>query len=118
MPKAAPLDLRLPNLGSPGQTPASLAIDIHYMNLMLVQRWDWARYAKLCTFLRMTACEVASLVLLPHKAVERYERTNALPLKEAHASSVALNLTLLEAYLMRGLSEDVIENPFPDLTKT
>lgn len=107
----------LPNLGSKYQTAASLAIDIHYMNLMLVQRWDWARYVKLCTFLRMTACEVASLVLLPHKAVEKYERKNILPLRPAHASSVALNLTLLEAFLMRGLTEDIVSNPFPDLNK-
>lgn len=108
----------LPNIGSPGQTPASLAIDIHYMKLMLVQRWDWERYVKLCTFLRMTAYEVASLVLLPHKSVPKYQDKNVLPLRPAHASSVALNLTLLEAFLMRGLTEDVISNPFPDLTKT
>lgn len=106
---------RLPNLGSKGQTPASLAIDVHYGNLLLVERWDWERYVKLCTFLKMTACEVASLVMLPHAAVEKYQRKNILPMKRAHASSVALNLTLLEAYLMRGLTDDVISNPFPNL---
>lgn len=116
--KGVILDLQLPNLGSPDQTPASLAIDIHYMNLMLIQRWDWERYVRLCTFLKMTACEVASLVLLPHKSVTGYKQKNVLPLRRAHALSVALNLTLLEAYLMRGLSEDIVEQPFPDLTKT
>lgn len=108
----------LPNVGSKGQTPASLAIDIHYLNLMLVNRWDWERYVKLCGLLKMTACEVASLVLLPHRCIERYQEKNVLPLTPAHAASVALNLTLLESYLLRGLSEDIIENPFPDLTKT
>lgn len=110
--------LTLPNLGSKGQTPASLAIDIHYLKLMLVKRWDWERYVKLCTFLKMTAYEVASLVLLPHRSVEKYQTKNTLPLARAHAESVALNLTLLESYLMRGLTEDVIDNPFPNLNKT
>lgn len=117
MAKLVPYKLRLPNEGSAGQTPASLRIDVHYMRLMLVERWTWERFAKLCLFLRMTDCEVASLVLLPHRYVERYRSTNALPLSRAHAESVALSLTLLEAYLMRGLTEDVIENPFPDLTQ-
>lgn len=117
MAKVVPYKLRLPNEGSAGQTPASLAIDIHYLTLMLVERWTWERFAKLCLFLKMTDCEVASLVLLPHKYVARYRETNVLPLSRAHAESVALSLTLLEAYLMRGLTEDVIEQPFPNLNK-
>lgn len=106
----------LPNEGSKGQTPASLAIDVHYATLMLVERWNWERFVKLCTFLKMTSCEVASLVMLPHSKLVAYQLRNVLPLHRAHASSVALSLTLLEAYLMRGLTEDVIENPFPDLS--
>ena len=109
--------LRLPNTGSPGQTPASLAIDIHWAKLMLVKRWDWERYVKLCQFLKMTDCEVASLVMLPHAKIGAYKRRNLLPLHAAHAESVALNLTLLETYLMRGLTDDVIKNPFPDLNQ-
>lgn len=107
----------LPNVGSAGQTPASLAIDIHYTQLMLVERWTWERYVKLCHFLKMTSFEVASLVLLPHKKVPLYQHKNILPMSRAHSASVALNLTLLEAYLMRGLTEDVIENPFPNLSR-
>lgn len=107
----------LPNQGSAGQTPASLAIDVHYARLMLVERWDWERFVKLCTFLKMTPFEVASLVQLPHQYVERYRAKNVLPMRRAHAASVALSLTLLEAYLMRGLTEDIIEKPFPDLNK-
>ena len=117
MSSPVPYVLKLPNEGSRGQTPASLAIDIHYTNLMLVERWTWERFTKLCLFLKMTAYEVASLVLLPHRCVDAYRAKNVLPLLPIHAASVALNLTLLEAYLMRGLTEDVIENPFPDLTK-
>jgi hypothetical protein len=113
--KKIPYSLALPNPDSDGQTPSSLAIDIHYMNLMLVERWDWERYVKLCNFLKMTAYEVASLVLLPHKNVPAYRAKNLLPMRRAHAASVALSLTLLEAYLMRGLTEDVISNPFPNL---
>ena len=115
MPALVPYKLHLPNIGSSGQTPASLAIDVHYGKLMLVRRWDWERFIKLCHFLKMTDCEVASLVLLPHRCLPKYKRHNLLPLTAAHAESVALNLTLLETFLMRGLTEDVIENPFPNL---
>lgn len=114
--KQASYQLVLPNLGSDGQTPASLAIDIHYTRLMLIERWTWERFVKLCHFLKMTSCEVASLVLLPHKNLPAYQLKNILPMHRAHAASVALNLTLLEAYLMRGLTKDVIENPFPNLS--
>lgn len=107
----------LANQDSRGQTPSSLMIDIHYMNLMLVERWDWSRFARLCEFLKMTSCEVASLVRLPHRLVEAYKEGNILPLRQAHAESIALTLTLLEAYLMRGLSDDIIDQPFPNLTK-
>lgn len=115
--KQAPRAVKsLPNENSTGQTPASLMIDVHYAKLRLVERWDWARFVKLCTFLRMTDCEVASLVLLPHKKLAEYQKRNTLPLTAPHASSVALNLTLLEAFLMRGLTNDVVSNPFPDLS--
>lgn len=117
MKRAAYAPKRLPNEGSNGQTPASLAIDVHYAKLMLVERWNWERFVKLCTFLKMTDCEVASLVLLPHRALVGYKLMNRLPLIRSHASSVALSLTLLEAYLMRGLTKDVIESPFPDLNR-
>lgn len=108
--------LVLPNAGSKGQTPASLAIDIHYARLMLIERWTWERFVKLTLFLKMTSCEVASLVMLPHSSLPAYQLKNILPLHRAHASAVALNLTLLEGYLMRGLTKDVIVNPFPDLS--
>ena len=108
---------RLLNPNSEGQTPASLMIDVHYMNLFLVERWTWERYAKLCLFLKMTSYEVASLVRLPHRSIPAYKLRNTLPLYAAHAEAVALILTLLESYLMRGLTKDVIENPFPDLNK-
>lgn len=105
----------LPNIGSTGQTPASLAIDIHYAKLLLVERWTWERFVRLCHFLKMTSCEVASLVLLPHRCIPAYKERNTLPLSRPHAASVALSLTLLEAYLMRGLTDDVLPDVFPDL---
>jgi hypothetical protein len=105
----------LPNIGSDGQTPASLAIDVHYARLFLVERWTWERFVRLCHFLKMTSCEVASLALLPHRYIPLYQERNVLPLPRAHAASVALSLTLLEAYLMRGLTDDVVSQPFPDL---
>lgn len=105
----------LPNPNSGGQTPASLAIDIHYMNLLLVERWNWERYVKLCVFLKMTEYEVASLVRLPHKYIERYREGYTLPMYRGFSESVALTLTILESYLMKGVSPDIVENIFPNL---
>lgn len=63
----------------------------------------------------MTSYEVASLVLLPHRYIARYQERNVLPLTDGHAKSVALTMTVLEGYLMKGLTDDVIENVYPDL---
>lgn len=106
----------MPNEKSRHQTPASLAIDLHYANLLLVERWDWDRYSRLCNLLKLTPHEMASLVLLPHKYVERFRELNGLPMNYAHARAVGLILTLLEAHLCKHISKDVIENPFPKLT--
>lgn len=115
--KAAPYVPKLANPNSDGQTAASLMIDVHYMNLYLRERWTWERYTKLCLFLRMTAYEVASLARIPHHCIPAYKLRNTLPLHDAHAESAALILTLLESYLMKGLTEDIIEQPFPDLNQ-
>jgi hypothetical protein len=105
----------LPNVGSERQTPASLAIDVHYAKLQLVERWQWERFVRLCKFLRLTPAELASLVLLPHRYLCGYEKQNTLPLYYSHAQSVALTLTLLESHLCGEVTKDVISNPFPKL---
>lgn len=103
----------LVNEGSDGQTPSSLAIDVHYLNLMLVERWNWERYIRLCVFLKMTEYELASLVRLPHKYIPKYEERYILPLARGHAESVALLLTIIETHFMLGKADDVIASIFP-----
>lgn len=105
----------LPNVGSAGQTPASLAIDVHYANLMLVERWDWPRFLKLANLLKLTPHELASLVLLPHKYVDDYRLRNGLPMTYNWARPVAMLLTLVELHVAGHLTADVVQEPFPKL---
>lgn len=103
---------KFPNPNSKFQTVTSLHYDCHYTRLRLTERWTWERYAKLAYFLRMTPCELASFVLLPHSMVLNYQRTGRLP--RSCARPIALILTLIEAYLMgRYAPKDVITDPFP-----
>lgn len=103
----------LPNVGSPHQTPASLATDAHYMSLRLVPRWDWDRFARLSAFLKLTPYELGSLALITHKEVGAWSQNNLLPMKEADARRAALILTLIEAHILKDYTSDIIENPFP-----
>jgi hypothetical protein len=103
----------LPNEGSPHRTPASIIYDLHWANLRLVERWDWARFARLSTFLRHTPYELGSLVMMSHQAVDSLRRYNNI--RTHGARQVALTLTLLEAHLLAGWRNDIIENPFPSI---
>lgn len=105
------------NKDSEGQTPASLAIDIHYLNLRLVERWTWERYLRLCVYLKLTEYELASLVRLPHKVIGKYRAGFSLPLPRGSAESVALLLTLVETHFMQGLRGDVITEIFPKVNR-
>jgi hypothetical protein len=113
IPRAFGFIPRLPNEGSPHQTPASLMIDTRYATLRVVERWSWERYVRLCQFLRYTPWELASLVMLSHQAVEAFKRQGRLSGRGYRA--VALVLTLLEAHVMAKWTDDIIPNPFPDL---
>ncbi len=117
MPKQVDYLPPLPNKGSVGQTPASLAIDGHYANLLLVERWDWERYVRLTNFLRLTPHELASLVLLPHRYLDEYASKNGLPMAYNFARPIAMLLTLVEAQVTGHLTKDVIEDPFPNIGK-
>lgn len=108
----------IPNRDSPLSTPSSKLLDLHYANLLLIERWSWDRYIKLCEFLKMTPAELASLVLMPHAWLERYEDQNMLDYGLAKGSlAVALILTLIEAHTMQTVTKDVILNPFPNRNK-
>ena len=105
----------LPNVKSERATAASRLIDIHYANLLLIERWNWDRYITLCQFLKVTPVELASLCLIPHTWLGRFKEENQLNASNGGARAVALILTLVEAHAMKAISKDVIENPFPSL---
>ncbi len=48
----------LPNQGSRLQTPSTLLIDVHYSKLLLVERWTWERFTRLCAFLQISPAEL------------------------------------------------------------
>jgi hypothetical protein len=103
----------LPNHGSKHQTPSSLYIDSFYAQQLLIERWTWPKFIRLCRFLKMTPYEVASLVMMPHSAVPAFERENILTCYTARP--VALLLTLLEHQVLGEIAPDTIKNPFPNL---
>ncbi len=105
----------LPNKDSTGQTPSSLYIDCHYANLLLVETWTHPRFVRLCQLLKMTPCEVASLVMMPHRVLPAFERENIL--KCQGARPITLLLTIIENQLLSSSLADSIPNPFPDLSK-
>lgn len=91
-------------------------LDVHWASMRLRERWDWPRYVRLCEFLQMTPYELASLVMLRHKAVDSFRDFGALQINRREAMLVGLMLTLVEAHVMGAWGGDVIENPFPNLT--
>lgn len=108
--------IQLPNAGSSGQTPASLRIDLEYERKQIWARWTWQRYVRLCNLLRLTPEELASVACIPHRSLPSFERNNHLYINRAPNRAGALVLTLLEAHCAKHLTNDVVENPFPDLT--
>jgi len=107
----------LPNQGSRLQTPSTLLIDVHYSKLLLVERWTWERFTRLCAFLQISPAELASSVLMPHDYLLNYERTNRIHRSRAVALPIALLLTCLELRCCGEMTNDVIRNPFPDLSQ-
>jgi hypothetical protein len=103
----------LPNNGSPLQTPSTLLVDVHYAKLLLVERWTWERFTRLCAFLRISEAELASAVLMPHKMIPVYKQKNKIPNRAGSARPIALLLTLLEHHCMGAMTKDTIANPFP-----
>lgn len=105
----------LPNVGSRFQTPSTLLIDVHYNKLLLVERWTWERFIRLCAFLQISEGELASAVLMPHQYLGPYETSNHIHHSRARAAPIALLLTLLEHHCCGAMTKDTIENPFPNL---
>ena len=116
-PFPTPPELKLPNEGSRCQTPASLQTDLRYAQLHIWKRMTWERYVRLAAFLNVTPAELASIVCVPHRALESFERRNHLYNGHAADRAAALLLTLLESHVAKEFTQDVIENPLPDLSK-
>lgn len=105
-----------PNFGSKFATPTSMRVDFHYIKMDLYRRWTWERYKRLANFLALTPYELASIVAIPHVAVERWERFKEIPMSQTQGAwTAALVLTVLEHQVLKDWVNDTIENPFPDL---
>lgn len=88
-------------------------IDTSYASLNLVPRWNWIRFMRLANFLKLTPWELASLAIIRHEALDSYKRRGALPMM--NPAPTALILTLIEAQALKGWTDDIIPNPFPNL---
>lgn len=101
--KALPENLNLK------QTLGSVRIDLHYAKLNLPRRWTWERFDLLCSVLRVTHREMASVLCLPAHAIKSAFFANCFP------GPAALLLTLIEADVMKGIT-DTIDKPIASLS--
>ncbi len=109
----------LPNSDSDFTTATTKIIDIHYSNKRIAERWTWERFERLCSFLKLTHYELASLVCCPHSWVAKIRDENRIPCSvNGGGRAVGMLLTLLEARVLKKLVPDVITNPFPNLNNT
>ena len=100
----------LPNGASRKQTMGSRRIDLHYAKLGIPTRWTWDRFTMMCSVLRVTHEEMASVVCFPHRNLKDAYLRNNFP------GSTALLLTLIEADVMKGITPDLIANPIASLS--
>lgn len=114
-PATIPLELRLPNEGSKLATPSTLSIDLHYAQLRIWERWTWERFSRLCTFLKVTPAELASIACIPHNQLDAFQQRNRVMQSGSANRAAAMVLTLLEAHVCAEFTKDVLENPFPNL---
>lgn len=106
----------LPNANSEHRTATTVLIDIHYSNKRIAERWNWERLQRLCSFLKITEYELASLVCCPHEWIPKIKEHDRIPASVTGGGrAVALLLTLLEARVLKKLVPDVVKNPIPNL---
>jgi hypothetical protein len=98
---------KLKGTKNPEATSASLIIDAHYAKLGLRKLWDAQRVNRLCSFLRMTHEELASLLHLKG-SLFRMQCQSMKPL----SGPVCLLLTILEHRYMSEYAPDTIPNIF------
>lgn len=109
----------LPNTDSEFTTATTKIIDLHYSNKRIAERWTWERFQRLCSFLKVTEPELASLCLMPHAWIPKLRENNQLPcIVSGGGRAVGMMLTMLEARVMKKVVGDVIINPMPNLNNT
>lgn len=109
----------LPNTDSEYTTATTKIIDLHYSNKRIAERWTFERYERLCSFLKLTHYELASLVCMPHSHVAKLREYNLLPgTVNGGGRAVGMLLTILEARVLKKLVPDVVTNIFPNLNNT
>ncbi len=106
----------LPNAGSDHTTATTKLLDLHYSNLRIAERWTWDRYQRICSVLKVTEYEMASLSLMPHDWIPKFKTRNRIPCSVLGGGrAVAMLLTMIEARVMKKLVPDVIEEPMANL---
>ena len=106
----------LPNSDSEHRTATTFLIDVHYSNKRIAERWTWERIQRLCSVLKITEYELASLVCCPHEWIPKIKEHNRIPASVTGGGrAVGLLLTLLEARTLKKLVPDIVKNPIPNL---
>ena len=98
---------RLKGITNPDATSASLIIDAHYAKLGLQKLWDAKRVHRLCSFLRMTHEELASLLHMKG-SVFKMQLKSMRPF----SGPICLLLTILEHRYLKDYAPDTISNIF------
>jgi len=86
------------------QTPASLAVEIHYKKLDLQDKWNERRISRLCGFIRINRMELAALIGVPFQTFQRQ-----LSRRKINFSACIL-LTILEHSIIGDYVDDTIPN--------
>jgi len=81
-------------------TSASLVKSYHRKH---IPKWDKARVERLCIHLDITIPELAALLLVPPKSMEKYVASNKF------SGPVKLWLTQLERLFLRGAAPDAMD---------
>jgi hypothetical protein len=86
------------------QTPASLAVELHYRKLDLQDKWNERRITRLCGFIRINRVELAALIGVPFQTFERQ-----ISRRKVNFSACIL-LSILEHTIIGDYVDDTIPN--------
>jgi hypothetical protein len=78
----------------------SLLIDIHYKDLGIQEMWDTRRVDRLCSLLKVTRDELASMIMFEHSEMDKCIKLGEFP------GPVCLLLTLVENFTVGSVVPD------------